>query len=169
MNINLIISTERVIFTGMFKLYATKNIRLYVLKRDNTTMWKGTDPIPVFLFGDSAYPLLSFIMTEFSGDGNIQEKSSSAMCTYHNSEFIWYESQFKMLATCYEYQYKHSSTSFIYLLSITQLFWVAEGKNSRTEPCVSPELWETSTTCEKQFIIQKIFEWRESHRYSQTP
>ena len=65
MNINLIISTERVIFTRTFKLYATKSIRLNVLKRDNTIKWKGTDPILVFLFGDSAYPLLPFIMTDF--------------------------------------------------------------------------------------------------------
>ena len=42
-------------------------------------MWKGTDSIPVFLFGDSPYPLLSLIMMEFSGGGNIQEKSSSAI------------------------------------------------------------------------------------------
>ena len=26
-------------------------------------MWKDTDPIPVFLFGDSAYSSLPFIMT----------------------------------------------------------------------------------------------------------
>ena len=42
-------------------------------------MWKGIDSIPVFLFGDSPYPLLPFIMMEFSGGGNIQEKSSSAI------------------------------------------------------------------------------------------
>ena len=48
-------------------------------KIDNTTVRKDTDPIPVFLFGDSTYPLLPFIMTEFSGGSNIQEKRSSAI------------------------------------------------------------------------------------------
>ena len=42
-------------------------------------MWKGIDSIPVSLFGDSPYPLLSLIMMEFSGGDNIQEKSSSAI------------------------------------------------------------------------------------------
>ena len=37
------------------------------------------DPIQVFLFGDSAYPLFPFIMTEFSGGGNIQDQSFSAI------------------------------------------------------------------------------------------
>ena len=49
-------------------------------------LWKGTilqsespsDPIQVFQFGDSAYLLFPFIMTELSGGGNIQEQSSSA-------------------------------------------------------------------------------------------
>ena len=31
------------------------------------------------IFGDSSYPLFSFIVTEFSGDGNIQEQSFSAI------------------------------------------------------------------------------------------
>ena len=51
-------------------------------------LWKGTirqydnpreDPIQVFLFGGSTYPLFQFIMMEFSSGGNIQEKSSSAI------------------------------------------------------------------------------------------
>ena len=42
-------------------------------------MWKDIDSIPVFLFGDSPYPLLPFIMMELSGGGNIQEKRSSAI------------------------------------------------------------------------------------------
>ena len=42
-------------------------------------MWKGIDSIPVFLFRDSPYPLLPLIMMEFSGGGNIQENSSSAI------------------------------------------------------------------------------------------
>ena len=42
-------------------------------------MRKGIDSIPVFLFRDSPYPLLPLIMMEFSGGGNIQEKSYSAI------------------------------------------------------------------------------------------
>ena len=53
----------------------------------NKMLWKGTtpqsespsDPIQVFLIGDSPYPLFLFIMTEFSGGGNIQDQSSSAI------------------------------------------------------------------------------------------
>ena len=53
----------------------------------NKMLGKGTipqsespsDSIQVFPFGDSAYPLFPFIMTEFSGGGNIQEQSSSAI------------------------------------------------------------------------------------------
>ena len=40
-------------------------------------MWKLIDSVPVFLFGDSPYPLLPFIMMEFSGGGNIQERQYS--------------------------------------------------------------------------------------------
>ena len=54
-------------------------------------------------------------------------------------------------------------------LSMTQLIWVTEGKKSWTEPCVSPEFYETSTTCDKEFIIQKIFGRKEIHRYSLLP
>ena len=42
-------------------------------------MRNNTDPIPVFLFGDSAYPLLPWIMMEFSKGINIQEKSCSVV------------------------------------------------------------------------------------------
>ena len=44
-------------------------------------MWKDIDSVPVFLFGDSPYPLLPFIfiMMEFSGSDNIQEKRSSVI------------------------------------------------------------------------------------------
>ena len=42
-------------------------------------MWKDIGSISVFLFGDFPYPLVPFIMMEFSGGGNIQEKSSSAI------------------------------------------------------------------------------------------
>ena len=103
-------------------------------------MWKDTDPIPVFLFGDSPYPLLLFIMKEFSGGDSIQVKN-------------------------YGYYYNHPPTSFIFLLSTTLAFSVKEGKYSRTELCVNPEFRETSTTCDDQFIIQKSFDWKESHGY----
>ena len=43
---------------------------------------------------------------------------------------------------------------FISLFNITQLFRVTEGKNSRTEPLVSLELWETSTTYDKQLSFK---------------
>ena len=42
-------------------------------------MRKDTDPISVFLFGNCGYPLLPFIMTEFSNCSNVQEKSSSVI------------------------------------------------------------------------------------------
>ena len=43
---------------------------------------------------------------------------------------------------------------FISLFNITQLFRVTEGKNSRTEPLVNLELWETSTTYDKQLSFK---------------
>ena len=49
------------------------------MKRDNTSILKGTDRIPVFLFGDCTYPLLLFIMKEFAGGRNVQEKRFSAI------------------------------------------------------------------------------------------
>ena len=50
-------------------------------------LWKGTipkfespfDSIQVSLFVDSALPLFPFIMTEFSGGGNIKDQSYSAI------------------------------------------------------------------------------------------
>lgn len=42
-------------------------------------MLKDTDPISVFLFGDSAYPLLLFSRNESSGGSNDQAKSSSTI------------------------------------------------------------------------------------------
>ena len=42
-------------------------------------MWKSANPISVFLFCDSSCLLLPFIMKDFSGGSNIQEKSCSAI------------------------------------------------------------------------------------------
>ena len=42
-------------------------------------MRKGIGFIPVFLFCYSIFPLLPFIMVEFSSGGNSQKKSSSAI------------------------------------------------------------------------------------------
>lgn len=39
-------------------------------------MGRCTGPITVFLFGNYAYPMLPFIMMEFSGGHNIQEEGS---------------------------------------------------------------------------------------------
>ena len=97
MNIARIISTKRIISPWTFKLCTTTGIAFKMVrkcwflyfseffsqqntsKEDNTTTWKDTDSIPVFLFGDSAHPLLPFIMKEFSGGGSIQNKSSSQL------------------------------------------------------------------------------------------
>lgn len=97
MNIARIILTKRIISSWKFQLCTTTDIAFKMVrkcwflyffefisqqntsKEDNTTTWKDTDPIPVFLFGDSAHPLLSFIMKEFSGDGSIQNNSFSQL------------------------------------------------------------------------------------------
>ena len=41
---------------------------------NNTTIRKDTNPIRVFLFGDSTYPLLPFIMTQLSSRINIEKE-----------------------------------------------------------------------------------------------
>ena len=51
-------------------------------------MWKAIDSIPVFLYCDSPYSLLSFIMMEFSGGDSIQEKGSSAINSLVQKEKI---------------------------------------------------------------------------------
>ena len=35
---------------------------------------EGRDPVPVFFLGDPAYPLVPFVMTEFSGGGRNERK-----------------------------------------------------------------------------------------------
>ena len=47
-----------------------------LLKRTTPQSELPSDPIQVFLIGDSPYPLFLFIMTGFSGGGNIQDQSS---------------------------------------------------------------------------------------------
>ena len=36
---------------------------------------EGRDPLPVFLLGDPAYPVLPFLMKEFSGGGRNERES----------------------------------------------------------------------------------------------
>ena len=115
----------------------------------NKILWKGTipqfespsDTIQVFLFDDSAYLLFPFIMTEFSGGGNIQDQSSSAINSLvHVSQLRINLVHWKPVWDAYSLRILiYPCSSFISSLSITQLLWVTEEKKSRTEPCVSPE------------------------------
>ena len=135
--------------------------------------WKGTipqsespfDPIYVFLFRDSAYPLFPFIMTKFSGVENIEDQSSSVINgLMHVSQSRIHLVHWKPVLDAHNVLWVliYPLLSFISSFSITELLRVREGKNSRIEPCVS---WETSTTCDKEFVIQVILEWKESHIY----
>ena len=69
----------------MKKREIRKNLQFFnqwdVRKTNNTTLEnciavvEGRDPVPVFLLGDPAYPLLPLLMKEFSGVGeNKREK-----------------------------------------------------------------------------------------------
>ena len=131
-------------------------------------MRNNTDPIPVFLFGDSAYPLLPWIMMEFSKGINIQEKSCSVvnflMYVWQLRIHLVHETHFRCLQLA-----KDININILprVLYSCSHIYFeLQKEKKSRTEPCVSCKLWETSKACDKQFIIQKNFEWKESQRYS---
>ena len=132
-------------------------------------LWKGvilqsespSDPIQVFLFGDSAYPLFPFIMTEFPGGGNIQEQSSSAINdVMHLSQLRIHLVHRKPVLDAQSVLWIliYPCSSSISSLSITRLFWVAERKKSRTELCVSPEKRvqpRTSNLSFKGFLMEK--------------
>ena len=113
-------------------------------------LWKGTipkfespfDSIQVSLFVDSALPLFPFIMTEFSGGGNIKDQSYWAINgLVHVSQLRFDLVHWKPVLDAHNVLWIliYLWLSFMFSLSMTQLLWVTEGKNSRTEPCVSPE------------------------------
>ena len=113
-------------------------------------LWKGTipkfespfDSIQVSLFVDSALPLFPFIMTEFSGGGNIKDQSYWAINgLVHVSQLRFDLVHWKPVLNAHNVLWIliYPWSCFMFSLSITQLLWVTEGKNSRTELCVSPE------------------------------
>ena len=113
-------------------------------------LWKGTipqsespfDSIQVSLFVDSALPLFPSIMTEFSGGGNIKDQSYSAINgLVHVSQLRFDLVHWKPVLDAHNVLWIliYLWLSFMFSLSMTQLLWVTEWKNSRTEPCVSPE------------------------------
>ena len=113
-------------------------------------LWKGTipkfespfDSIQVSLFVDSALPLFPFIMTEFSGGGNIKDQSYWAINgLVHVSQLRFDLVHWKPVLDAHNVLWIliYLWLSFMFSLSMTQLLWVTEWKNSRTEPCVSPE------------------------------
>ena len=134
-------------------------------------LWKGTTiTIRSYLSFPIRWFCISFAPTYHEGIFRWWQYSRAKFFSYK-----WFRAQitiknsFGLLKACFWFSKrvmdKYTSSSFISLFNITQQFRVTEGKNSRTEPCVSLELWETSTTCDKQFIIQRIFEWKGSHKY----
>ena len=113
-------------------------------------LWKGTipqsespfDSIQVSLFVDSALPLFPSIMTEFSGGGNIKDQSYSAINgLVHVSQLRFDLVHWKPVLNAHNVLWIliYPWSCFMFSLSITQLLRVTEGKNSRTELCVSPE------------------------------
>ena len=103
-------------------------------------LWKGTipqfqspfDSIQVSLFVDSALPLLPFIMTEFSGGGNIKEQSYWAINgLVHVSQLRFDLVHWKPVLNAHNVLWIliYPWSCFMFSLSITQLLWVTEGKS----------------------------------------
>lgn len=139
-------------------------------------MWRRTDPITVFLFGNYAHPMLPFIMMEvvfrwwqYSRGKFSRYKWSSARITNKN----WFgtlKARLRCLQRSMDININILLQIFCLCLQFwVQLFWVTEGTDSKTEFCVNPEFWETSVICDKQFIIEISFERKEINRYLLIP
>ena len=82
------------------------------------------------------------IYHEFPGGENIQDQSSSAINgLVHVSQLRIHLVYWKPVLDAHNVLWIliYPCSSFISSLSITLILWVTEGKNSRTEPSVSPE------------------------------
>ena len=50
-------------------------LRKRIIPSCEKILLEGRDPVPVFLLGDPAYPLLPFLMKEFSGGGRNEREN----------------------------------------------------------------------------------------------
>ena len=115
---------------------------------------EDNNPIPLFLLGAHAHPLLPFLIKDFSDGGkNSRQKLFSKKffwCPYNNYELIWYiESPFMNNMDIFA---NTLPQVLLFLLCNFTIIVIKKAENFRRDLYMKTEPRETNATCDKQFI-----------------